>query len=273
MNYDNDEIILKKLDNIYVLQFKELLKYKDKIEHFFTLKHGGNSKKEYLGLNLGYFTDDDKEDVKQNYIDVCNKFNIDYKRLFIPKQIHSDKFIYVDEENTGTLIKQKFIECDGGFTNISNIPLVSNSADCITILIYEKNTDYISSIHSGWKGVTNNIVNKTINKMVQEHGCKKENMIVCIGPSICTNCFEVKQDVYNIFYNLFSKYKDVFYKKDDYTYNIDLVKILYNLLIDNEISKENIHISNICNKCNVDDFYSYRNNKITGRMGNFIMLR
>ena len=273
MKYDNEEVILKKVDDIYVLQFKELLKYEEKIEHFFTLKYGGNSKGAYSSLNLGYYTDDNKEIVKQNYIDVCNKFNIDYKKVFIPKQIHSDESIYVDDNISGTLLKDDYIQCDGSFTNISNIPLVSNCADCITVLIYEKNLNYISSIHSGWKGVANNIVNKTINNMVDKYSCNKENMIVCIAPSICKDCFEVKQDVYDIFYNLFSKYKEIFFKKDNDTYNIDLTKILINLLIDNNIPKQNIHAANICNKCNVKDFYSYRNNKVTGRMGNFIILR
>ncbi len=273
MIYDNDIVISRKIDDIYVLQFKKLLEYEDKVKHFFTLKHGGNSINEYSSLNLGYYTLEDKEIIKKNYIDVCNKLNINYINLFIPKQIHSDKSIYVDLENCGTIEKQNFIECDGGFTNIKDIPLVSNCADCMTVLIYDKVNNYIASVHSGWKGVVNNIVNKTINTMVDKYGCKKNSMIVCIGPSICKDCFEIKKDVYDIFYNLYSKYEDVFIKKDIDRYNIDLTKLLSNMLIDNGILEENIQIANICNKCNVKDFYSYRENKITGRMGHFIMLR
>ncbi|MBE5821355.1 MAG: peptidoglycan editing factor PgeF [Clostridiales bacterium] len=269
-DYTNDEIIHLKKEDIEVLQFKALLKYEDEITHFFTLRKGGFSKNEFDSLNLGLFNNDNINDVKNNYIKLSNCMNIEYNNIFIPKQIHSDKVIFVDETNTHTLMNQKYIECDGGITNISNIPLVSICADCMTVLIYDVKTKYIASVHSGWKGVLNQIIVKTVNKMIDEYNSNAKDIIICIGPSICRNCFEVKNDVKQLFEEKF-EYTDIIKPKDDIKYLIDLPKIVLNDLLNYGIRKENIHFANICTKCNTNDFYSYRENTVTGRMGHFIM--
>lgn len=269
-DYTNDEIIHLKKDNIEYLQFKALLKYENEITHFFTLRNGGYSKNEFDSLNLGLFCNDNIQDVKNNYVKISNCMDIKYSNIFIPKQIHSDKVIFVDDNNSHTLVNEKYIECDGGITNISNIPLVSICADCMTCLIYDTKTKYIASVHSGWKGILNQIIVKTIDIMINEYDSNTQDIIVCIGPSICKNCFEVKDDVKILFENKF-KYKNIINKKAEDKYLIDLPKILLNDLLNCNIKKENIHFANICTKCNTNDFYSYRENVITGRMGHFIM--
>ncbi len=148
MKYNNSEIVCKKIDNIEYLQFKALLEYNEDIIHFFTLRHGGGSKGDFNSLNLGLFTNDDVNIVKQNYNNVLSKFNIDINNVFIPKQIHSDKIIFVNENDEGSLYNNKYIECDGQITNAKNKMLASFSADCMTVLIYDKKKKYISNIHS-----------------------------------------------------------------------------------------------------------------------------
>ena len=135
MNYNNKEIICFEKNGIKIVKFKALLEFEDKINHLFTLRHGGNSKDDFFSLNLGLYTGDNKEIVKQNYINVCNTFDLNFEKLFLPKQIHSDKSIYIDNNNSGNLYKGVDIECDGAFTNNKQIPLVTNCADCITLLI------------------------------------------------------------------------------------------------------------------------------------------
>ncbi len=272
MKYDNQEVVHKKIGDIQYLQFRALLKYKDNLQHCFTFRHGGVSSDKYNSLNLGLNTGDNIQNVKQNYISVCNIMNFNYDNLFRGIQTHSDKLIFVTKENCGSVLKDIDIECDGSITNIANIPLVTNSADCMTVLIYDNTNKYIASIHSGWQGVINGIVVKAINKLINEFNCSSKNLIVCICPSICKNCFEVMNDVKEKFESKF-RYNDIIIKKDDTHYLIDLQLILKNEILSTGVLDENIHFSGICNKCNVEDFYSFRNDKVTGRMGCFIMLK
>ena len=266
----NDEVIHLKKDDIEYLKFRALLDYEDEITHFITLRNGGFSEKNFNSLNLGLFTNDNIDNVKKNYMKISKKLNINYDNIFIPNQVHSDKVIFVNNENCHTLINENYFECDGGITNISNIPLVSISADCMTALIFDKKSKYIASVHSGWKGVLNQIILKTINKMVQEYNSNYKDIIICIGPSICKKCFEVKQDVKELFENKFKMY-DAIEEKDNDKFLIDLHKIVYSDLINIGVLSSNIHFSNICTKCNTDCFYSFRVEGVTGRIGSFIM--
>ena len=272
MKYTNSEVIHKKIGEIQILQYYALLEFDKEIEHCFTLKHGGYSKGNYANFNLGLNTNDSLQIVKKNYQLLCDNTQFCYYNIFRGEQVHSDNVIFVDQENKGVLENNIQIQCDGSITNISTIPLITNCADCMTILIYDTVNKYIASIHAGWQGVLNNIVVKGIQKMITRFNCNVNNMIVCISPHICTSCFEVMQDVKEKFEKEFFC-SDLIYNKDKEHYNIDLEEILVRNLLTSGIKKKNIHSAHICNKCNIEDFYSYRENADTGRMAFGIMLK
>lgn len=272
MRYDNTQIVHNQIGNLEFIQFKALLKYEDKIQHAFTLKHGGYSSNNFSTLNLGLNVGDDIDVVKENYKLVCDRLNLNYENLFRGVQIHSDIVQYVNSKNCGTVNKDIDIECDGSITDIPNIPLVTNSADCMTVLIYDVKNNCISCIHCGWQGLLNKIVTKAIKRLEKEFNSNVKNLIVCVCPSICFRCFEVKEDVKQMFENAFN-YDNTIIKKDEQHYMIDLQSILFFELFNLGILNENLHFAGICNKCNSNDFFSYRENQNTGRMGCFIMLK
>ena len=53
--------------------------------------------------------------------------------------------------------------------------------------------------HSGWKGTVHRMGQKTIEAMGETFGTKPEDLRVCIGPSICRDCYEVSEDVADAF--------------------------------------------------------------------------
>lgn len=269
MKYSNDTILHSKHNDIEILQFKELLKYENELLHFFTLRHGGTSINEYDSLNLGMFTNDNTELIRQNYYKVCETFNIESNKLFLQKQEHTDIVTEISNENCNSFEFEKYIVSDASMTCESNICLVSNSADCMTIFIYDPIRKCISSIHSGWQGMLNDIVIKSIYKLNELYDSSNQNMICCVCPSICEKCFEVKIDVADKFEKKFGNKHIRVINSEKYT--INLFGILKDRLIENGVSEKNIFNSNICTKCNHDDFYSYRVSKETGRMGNFIL--
>ncbi len=128
----------------------------------------------------------------------------------------------------------------------------------------------------GWRGVTNRIVIKAVNELVDIYNCNLDDLIICVSPCLCKNCFKVHDDVKQIFEKEFEneiKDSNIIEKIEIDRYIIDLQEILHILLINTGINEKNIHFANICTCCNSEDFYSYRKNEITGRMANFIMLK
>ena len=172
------------------------------------------------------------------------------------KQTHSDIVHIIDDNYINNSVGDALI------TNQKNTPIIIKIADCIPILIYDKENKVISLVHSGWKGTLKNITIKTIEIMISKYNSKKEIIYVYIYPSIRQCHFEIQEDVYSLF-------KDTINNIDKYTnklenkYYIDMQSIIKDKLI--EIGITNIIDTNICTYCNHDIYHSYRYNHTNQR--------
>ena len=185
-----------------------------------------------------------------NVIDnIIKKLNLNnYYEL---KQIHSDIINILDNNYINNTIGDAII------TNKVNKPIIIKVADCIPILIYDRENKVISLVHSGWKGTLKDITIKTINIMITKFNSNINNLEIYIYPSIRQCHFEVEYDVYSMFKN---KIKDIdkYTIKKDIKYYIDLQSIIKDKL--KEIGITNIYDTNICTYCNHDIYHSYRYN-------------
>ena len=177
--------------------------------------------------------------------------NID--NYYILKQIHSNKVFDI------TNIPKNY-EGDGLITNKSNIALVTKSKDCNSIFIIDTKNKILGNIHSGWKGTLHSIITIAINQMKEKYNSVSKDIKIVFNPSIRECCFEVDNDVYDLF---IKKYKDKsYYQKVGNKYHINLVKIIKDEVKKLGIKEENIIDNNICTLCNRKLFNSHRNNDI-----------
>lgn len=177
--------------------------------------------------------------------------NID--NYYILKQIHSNKVFDI------TNIPKNY-EGDGLITNKSNIALVTKSKDCNSIFIIDTKNKILGNIHSGWKGTLHSIITIAINQMKEKYNSASKDIKIVFNPSIRECCFEVDNDVYDLF---IKKYKDKsYYKKISNKYHINLVRIIKDDAKKLGIKEENIIDNNICTLCNRKLFNSHRNNDI-----------
>ncbi len=177
--------------------------------------------------------------------------NID--NYYILKQIHSNKVFDI------TNIPKNY-EGDGLITNKSNIALVTKSKDCNSIFIIDTKNKILGNIHSGWKGTLKSIITIAINQMKEKYNSASKDIKIVFNPSIRECCFEVDNDVYDLF---IKKYKDKsYYQKVGNKYHINLVRIIKDDAKKLGIKEENIIDNNICTLCNRKLFNSHRNNDI-----------
>ena len=177
--------------------------------------------------------------------------NID--NYYILKQIHSNKVFDI------TNIPKNY-EGDGLITNKSNIALVTKSKDCNSIFIIDTKNKIIGNIHSGWKGTLHSIITIAINQMKEKYNSVSKDIKIVFNPSIRECCFEVDNDVYDLF---IKKNKDKsYYQKVGNKYHINLVRIIKDDAKKLGIKEENIIDNNICTLCNRKLFNSHRNNDI-----------
>ena len=74
------------------------LSKQNKISHGFFNRFGGKSNGIYKSLNCGPGSRDKKNNVKQNLEIVKNKIDRKAKKIFLLHQIHSNKFIFINNK-------------------------------------------------------------------------------------------------------------------------------------------------------------------------------
>ena len=178
---------------------KKLLKFSE-INHGFFNKDNGVSKGIYKSLNCGVGSKDKKTDIQKNLKIVRKKISNKSKEIFLVKQIHGNKFLFLRKNLN---IKNISVSADAIITEKKNLPIAVLTADCVPILIFDKKRKMIAAIHAGWRGAYRGIIQKVI-KFMFNQGCDQKNMIVAIGPCISMSNYEVKK-----------KFKDKFIKKDE----------------------------------------------------------
>ena len=233
-----------------MIRSKKLKKLKE-ISHGFFNRNGGKSKGIYKSLNCGLGSKDKKINIQKNLKIVKNKISKNSKKIFLVNQIHSQKYIYINNSNK---IKSKRVKADAIITNQKKLPIAILTADCVPILIYDDTLKIIAAIHAGWRGAYKGIINNVIKFMIKK-GSKIENIHAAIGPSISQKNYNVKKDFLKKFLKKNKKNK-VFFKKRKNLIYFNLPKYVKSQLISNKIS--NIDHINI-------DTYDYKNNFFSAR--------
>ena len=211
-----------------MIKSKKLTKIKV-LKHGFFNSVGGKSTKIYKSLNCGPGSRDKSLNVEKNLEIVRKKISKKAKNIFLIHQIHSNKFIYVNEKYNKK-IKPK---ADAIITNQRYLPVAVLTADCAPILIYDNKINMIAAIHAGWKGAFKGIIDKVINFMVKK-GCKLKNMTAVIGPSISVKNYEVREDFRQKFIKK-DKNNNKFFKINKQKLYFDLTKYIRSSLQANNI--------------------------------------
>ena len=247
----------------------KILSRKNNLKHGFFNSVGGKSKNIYKSLNCGPGSNDNPINVKKNLNIVKNKISKSSNNIFLLHQIHSNKFIYVDE-NYKFKLKPKV---DAIITNQKKLPIAVLTADCVPVLICDKKLNLVAAIHAGWKGAYKDIISKVIQFMIKK-GSNPKNITAAIGPAISAKNYEVKADFKRKFIKKDKKNNKFFKIKYKKLY-FDLPKYVKSCLLKNKI--KNIESLNIDTFDINNNFFSARralrlNHDDYGRNISIIML-
>lgn len=238
--------------------------------HGFTSRLGGVSRGKINGFNLGFRVNDDETSVKENYRLLSCDLGFSLDRIVLSKQTHTDNIRIVTEADCGKgVVRKSDIEdTDGLVTNISGVALTVFSADCVPILLCDKNKKIVAAVHAGWRGSVKGIGAKCVDIMKNHFGSNPNDIVAAIGPSIAKCCFEFGEDAV-IYFD-----KKYYTQKENGKYNIDLWSLNRDQLTKAGVLPSNIDISGICTMCESDKFYSYRKHRDkTGRQAAVIAIR
>ena len=232
------------------------------VHHGFSTRLGGVSQGCYASMNLSFTRGDGEAAVRENYHRIAKSIGVKCENMVLSQQTHTTNVRVVTEKDKGKGIVKPldYTDVDGMVTNIHGICLVTFYADCVPLYFVDPVQKAIGLSHSGWRGTVGKIGKETIRKMEEQYGSDPKDILAAVGPSICKDCYEVSEDVILEFQKNFKEryWKDLFYRKENGKYQLDLWKANEIIFKESGILPEHIAVTNVCTHCNSEILYSHR---------------
>ena len=233
---------------------------------------GGVSKQPFDTLNFSR----KREQNEKNYIENMSRFShavgFDYHHAVAINYAHGAVLHRATQRDAGAGVTDKPLKetCDGLFTEMKNLPLITYHADCVPLIFYDPVRVCAAICHAGWRGVTSHMAREAVNVMLSL-GSRTENILAAVGPCISAEYFEVGEEVGDIF-------KQEFGSKTLQMRNgklfADLPKACVLDMINSGILMGNITVSDICTYGQKNLFFSHRrDNGTTGAFAAMIELQ
>ncbi|MBB5063841.1 peptidoglycan editing factor PgeF [Granulicella mallensis] len=245
---------------------------------FSTRQGGGSSPYGEGELNLGWTPEDNPETVADNRRRFASAVTGDRSlELVTIRQIHGNVVCAV-EAGHGPLATEEgkaTLQGDGLITNLKDVLLGIQTADCTPVLVADTQARVVAAFHAGWRGTLARIVEQGIAAMKLRYGSRSSDLIAAIGPAIGPCCFEVGPEVRSAFENEFSYAPELFSEVGSQIH-LDLFEANRRQLLDAGVATGKISLVGECTACTrLSDgrrkYFSHRSEHgFTGRMLNVI---
>lgn len=233
------------------------------VKHAFSTRIGGVSTGRCASMNLSFTKEENhRENVLENYARMARAIGVSPDSFVLTYQTHTTNVLRVgsDLKGSGTEREREYRDIDGLLTNERGVTLVTFFADCIPLYFVDPVKKAIALSHSGWRGTVNQMALTSVKRMGEEFGSSATDIVACIGPGICGDCYEVGEEVAEAFQESFSpdEAQKILVQKPNKKYLLNLWEANRLLLLRAGIAEKNIHISDICTHCNPDLLFSHR---------------
>ena len=170
------------------------------------------------------------------------------------QQVHSDHILSTRDSDPGDRP-----EGDGWILHRPGLFAIIRSADCVPALIVDPDTQRVCLVHAGWKGTAAHILRKAVQRMLDHPESRADRLMVGIGPSIRSCCYEVGEEVRRQFKSRQHAIDRVFAGR-----HLDLVAA--NLRDAKSLGVRQVLDCGVCTSCSHSSFYSHRRKGDAGRM-------
>jgi YfiH family protein len=231
-----------------------------------TLRQGGVSRAPYDdgegggGLNLGTHVGDRPQDVERNR---------GLLRSLLPAEP-----AWLSQVHGTTVVDAAAVsgvpQADACIATQPGAVCLIQTADCLPVLFCDLNGRVVGAAHAGWRGLAGGVLENTIARM-RDAGAAE--IVAWMGPAIGPERFEVGQDVFTAFAQNDADMRCAFrpIPEQPGKYLADIYSLARKRLRKAGISR--VHGGGLCTVTDRSRFYSYRRDKITGRMASLIWLK
>jgi polyphenol oxidase len=210
----------------------------------------------------------DRSVVMSNRRKFYNQFDLNPRLVIEGKQIHSDRILLLNEENTKMWVGMNIPGVDGFVTDQAEAGLLLKVADCVPVVIYDPTHHVMGLVHAGWKGAVKQIHLKGLGIMQNAYETNPADVLVWLGPCTQKCCFTSKDKPEQIDDPSWSSHVEV----KDGSYHVDLPGFISSTFKLSGVKAKNIKADN---RCTVEDeaLYSHsRSQKNESAENRFLVL-
>lgn len=227
------------------------------VHAFMTTRTGGVSTGAYDSLNPASHVGDDAANVLQNRALI--RAHVPNEPLWL-NQTHSIN-VRTDTQHPA--------EADAVVLTQAGQVGVVMTADCLPVIFASGDGKIIGAAHAGWRGLVDGVLEQTL-FIMQQHGAVLSEVHAWFGAAIGATKFEVGQDVLDEFIAKTAGDVTPFFQPQDDKYLADIYGLAHLRL--NALGVTKISGGTHCTVSEPETFYSYRRDKITGRMATLIWM-
>lgn len=226
----------------------------ERVGAFATTRCGGVSAEPWTSLNLGVNSGDDADAVAENRQRLIDELPAEPGWL---QQVHGSRVIHLADWQPG-------IEADAAWTDRAGEVVVIQTADCLPVLLADRNGSLVAGVHGGWRSLAAGIVDRTLSALP----VSGSELCAWIGPGICARCYQVGDEVRSAFVDLDPLLAAAFQQDRD-RWRADLKWI-----VAQQLRAAGVAVFD-CHRCTfeeADTFYSFRREGKTGRLASVIWM-
>jgi YfiH family protein len=161
------------------------------VRHGFFTREGGVSDGDYGSLNVGFGSDDNRDQVAENRHRIAGHLGahvdgVAYPDIVTNYQVHSAEAVIV-EKPFGSDAAPK---ADALVTRTPGLAIGALTADCTPVLFADPVAKVVAAAHAGWRGAVGGVLGSTVEAM-EKIGASRDRIRAAIGPTIHQNAYEV----------------------------------------------------------------------------------
>lgn len=222
-----------------------------------TTRAGGTSAAPFASFNVGFSTGDALEAVQENRRRLRELLPGEPRWL---TQVHGAEVVDAESALDRPAADASVAKTPGTVCAI----LV---ADCLPVLFCDREGSLIAAAHGGWRGLAAGVIDNTV-AALRAAGADPRDLFAYIGPGIGPRAFEVGDEVRQAYVSNDASVQSAFVPHGPGKWLADLPALARRAL--ERCGVRDVQGGNLCTYSDAKRFYSYRRDKVTGRMAALI---
>ena len=229
------------------------------VHAFTTSRRGGVSEPPYHSLNLSTSSGDDALPVAHNVRALVASAGLPESPRW-PRQVHGTRVLASEAVTDGES------EADAVYTTRARTVCTVRTADCLPVLLCDRNASVVAAAHAGWRGLAAGVLEATVSALPVPPEC----LMAWLGPAIGPGAYEVGDEVRAAFLDRDAQATGAFRPSPAGRWLADLYALARRRL--HQAGVLDTHGGGWCTHDQDELFFSYRRDGVTGRMASGIWL-